>query len=91
MVAEPVQLHRPRMGRPSKVERDLLIGAVDTARVELVARHDEEMAQAALAGPLVSRLYLIAQDYGPVAMQTVRALDHWHVRHERRWTPEEAA
>ena len=51
----------------------------------------EEMAQAALAGPLVSRLYLIAQDYGPVAMQTVRALDHWHVRHERRWTPEEAA
>lgn len=87
---------RPRpVGRPSN--RDLvervrtLEDALIDARMELDSRRFEERRMAREAGPLIARLHLIAHEHGPVAFQTVAALDVLLTRHGRRWTPGDAA
>ncbi len=91
MPAMAIPLHQGETGRSVRPARRGRPSAADDAALDMAFHVSEEQEQAATARPLIGRLYVIAQDYGPAAMQTVRALDHWHVRHARRWGPEEAA
>jgi hypothetical protein len=90
MAAQVIPLHRAetagsdrisRPGRPSRtIERDL----------DHRFHADEEQEQARIASRLIDQLFVIAHDYGPVAMHVVAAMEHWHQRHARRWADEVA-
>lgn len=65
------------LGRPSKMaERDL----------DHAFHASEEQEWNALVRPLVDRMYLVAADYGPMAMDTVTGIDRLLQRHARRWS-----
>lgn len=62
---------------------------LEEAETELAARRSEEQEQADIARPLLRRMELMAQEFGPVAWQTYAAIAAWHRRHGARWTEED--
>lgn len=72
----PITIKR---GRPSKG---------DVATLELAMRRSEEQEQADAVLPLLRRMELMAQEFGPAAWQVYAALAQWHRRHSARWTDE---
>lgn len=93
MVAEPIQLSAVRRhGRPSRLhlaelqERNALLVA------EVGALHDERRDDVAYIRPYVRRLEVVAHEFGPAAMSSVRAIEARLDRMARRADdPEDAA
>lgn len=69
-------------GRPTKEATDLR-----DAHDELAAHHAEALALVDACWPLLSRLELVAQHIGPVALQTVYMLEAKLASYEHRHLP----
>lgn len=71
--------------RPRVVDAWLL----EEAEADLAAHAAEEQEAAEAVLPLLRRLELLGHECGPAAHQLVAAVAYWHVRHQRRWSPED--
>lgn len=80
MVAEPIQLH----GRPSKLHLNGLQTTNEYLRAEVRALRDERAEDVDAIRPHLRRLEIVAHEYGPAAMASVRAIEARLERMSRR-------